>query len=139
MSDTENPPTPSVASVLPGAFLLTLTGGGGLFWVVTHTLPTVWPRWLFFFCLTLASTGIALPFAALLNRRFSPRSPVTHGILLRQAFWFGIYMDAAAWLQLGRVLTTSILLLLAVGLGVIEYLLRLRERARWKPREGRRP
>ncbi len=139
MSDTPELHSPSVASVLPASFLLTLTGGGGLFWVVTRTLPTVWPRWLFFFCLTLASTGIALPFAALLNRRFASSAPVTHGILLRQAFWFGFYMDAIAWLQLGRVLTTSVLLLLAVGLGVIEYLLRLRERARWKPRGGKRP
>ncbi len=131
--------SPRVVSVLPVAFILTFGGGMGLVWVVTQTLPTVWPRWLFFFCLTLAATGAALPFAALLNRRFSSASPASHGILLRQAFWFGLYMDILAWLQLGRVLTPSVMLLLAIGLGVIEYLLRLRERARWNPGGRREP
>jgi hypothetical protein len=45
----------------------------------------------------------------------------------------GIYFPILAWLQIGRVLTPAMALLLAVGFILIEWLLRLRERAQWKP------
>ncbi|RMF47058.1 MAG: hypothetical protein D6755_05720 [Anaerolineae bacterium] len=133
MSKPENQPVPSVVSVLPTAFFLTVPGCAGLFWVVTQTLPTLWPRWLFFFWLTITGSGITLPFVTLLNRRFGGTSPVSHGILLRQSLWGGLYLATLAWLQLGRVLTPSVMLLLAAGFFLIEFLLRVRERSRWQP------
>ena len=38
-----------------------------------------------------------------------------------------------AWLQIGRMLTLPLAVLLALGFLIIEYLLRLRERSQWKP------
>jgi hypothetical protein len=45
----------------------------------------------------------------------------------------GVYATTVAWLQLGRVLNVAIAVLLALGLAIIEWLLRLRERSQWKP------
>ncbi|GAB4535757.1 MAG: hypothetical protein Fur0018_26200 [Anaerolineales bacterium] len=136
MSRPSTSSSPSVAAVLPVAFFLAVPGCAGLFWVTMETLPTLWPRWLFFFFLTLTATGMALPLVALLNRRFAGHPPATHGVLLRQALWVGIYAPVAAWLQMGQVLTPGVLLLLALGFGTIEYLLRLRERSRWRMPSG---
>lgn len=126
-------PSPSVGAVLPAAIFMALVGYGGLFWLVQYTLPTVGPRWLFFFLFVLALTGTALPFTAFLNRRFASIPPASHGVILRQAIWVSIYVSALAWLQLGRVLNTAVALLLGAGLVIIEVLLRLRERSQWKP------
>lgn len=52
---------------------------------------------------------------------------------MREALWVGIYFPTLAWLQLGRVLTPALVLLLAIGFVAIEVLLRLRERSQWKP------
>jgi hypothetical protein len=52
---------------------------------------------------------------------------------LRQSLWIGIYGPTLAWLQIGRVLTVALTILLAIGLILIEVLLRLRERSQWKP------
>jgi hypothetical protein len=122
-----------VRSFLPAAFILALAGWGGLAALVIYTLPTVGPRWLFFFLSVLALTGTALPFVAFLNRRFPSSPPPKPGVVLRQALWVGVYGATLAWLQIGRVLTPSLALLLAAGLILIEWLLRLRERAQWKP------
>ena len=105
--------------------------------MVYLTLPTVGPRWLFFFMGVLALTGSALPFLAFLNRRFPSTPPATSGVILRQSLWVGIYGTTLAWLQIGRVLTLPMALVLAIGLVIIEWLMRLRERSQWKP-EGTR-
>ncbi len=81
----------------------------------------------------MALTGMALPVAAFLNRRFPSLPPPTPGVILRQAIWFGIYLPTLAWLQIGRMLTLPLAVLLALGFLMIEYLLRLRERSQWKP------
>jgi hypothetical protein len=125
--------SPSVISVLPGALILGGLGWAGLVWLVQFTLPTVGPRWLFFFLSVLALTGTALPFMAFLNRRFPSLPPATSGVILRQSLWVSIFFTTLAWLQLGRVLNASIGVLLGLGLAVIEWLLRLRERSQWKP------
>jgi hypothetical protein len=122
-----------VISVLPGALILGGLGWAGLVWLVQFTLPTVGPRWLFFFLSVLALTGTALPFMAFLNRRFPSLPPATSGVILRQSLWVSIFFTTLAWLQLGRVLNASIGVLLGLGLAVIEWLLRLRERSQWKP------
>ena len=101
--------------------------------MTTLTSPTGGTRWLFFFVSVLALTGTVLPAMAFLNRRFPSTPPPTHFVILRQAIWVGIYFPTLAWLQIGRVLTPSLALLLAIGLILIEWLLRMRERSQWKP------
>lgn len=125
--------TPPVKAFLPAAVILAVIGWGGLIYVFIFTLPTVGPRWLFFFLSVLAVTGTTLPVVAFLNRRFPSVPPATAPVVLRQALWMGIYIPTLAWLQIGRVLTPSMALLLLLGFILIEWLLRLRERSQWKP------
>jgi hypothetical protein len=125
--------SPSVKSFIPTAIILIVVGWGGLFYLFKNTLPTVGPRWLFFFLAVLALTGTILPAVAFLNRRFPSNPPATTGVIIRQSLWIGIYFPTLAWLQLGRTLTPALAILLAAGLLLIEVLLRLRERTRWNP------
>jgi len=125
--------TPSISSFLPTAFILAILGWGGLFLLIQNTIPTVGPRWLFFFLCVLALTGTALPIVAFLNRRFPTVPPTTPGIVIREGIWVGLYGATLAWLQLGRVLNLALAFLLAVGFIAIEILVRLRERSQWKP------
>jgi hypothetical protein len=126
------PAANSISAYLLAALLLAVIGWGGLFAVLLYTHPSGGTRWLFFFTLVLAVTGTLLPVIAFLNLRFStiPPAPV---IIIRQSLWFGVYAATLAWLQIGRVLSPMIALLLALGLIIIEWLLRLRERSQWKP------
>ncbi|MBN1148366.1 MAG: hypothetical protein JXA78_13995 [Anaerolineales bacterium] len=125
--------SPPVSNFLPAALILIILGWGGLYAIVMYTTPSGGTRWAFFFAGVLALTGVALPVVAFLNRRFPSVPPATSGVILRQAIWIGIYLPTLAWLRIGRVLTPSMALLLAVGLFLIEWLLRLRERSQWKP------
>ena len=129
--DSQQSPRPTM--FLPTAVILFVIGWGGLIFLVTSSLPTIGPRWLFYFLFFLALTGTALPFVAFLNRRFSSTSPASPGVILRQAILFGIYWATLAWLQSGRVLTVALVILLAFGVLLMEWLLRLRERSQWKP------
>jgi hypothetical protein len=122
--------------VLAGLFLA-ITGWGGLYGLVFYTLPTLGPRWLAFFFLTLALAGTALPVAAFLNRRFPSEVPTDGGTILRQALWVSLYGNILVWLQLGRVLNSALAGFLAVGFILIEFTIRLRERSRWEPNEAR--
>jgi hypothetical protein len=129
----ENQP-PSIRSVLPASILLAFVGWVGLFILITTIPPNDWrPLWLFFFMGVLAVTGLALPVIAFLNRRFPINPPATPNIVLRQSIWLGIYFPTLAWLRIGRVLTPLLALLLALGLLLIEGLLRFREHSQWKP------
>jgi len=116
-------------------FLLALIGWGGVFVVVFLTLPTLGPRWLFYFLLTIALAGTSLPFISYLHRRFPDEAPVSGSVILRQAIWVGIYGDLIVWLLPGGVLNPALALFLAAGFALIEFLLRLRERSQWRPRE----
>jgi hypothetical protein len=130
----ENQSTPvSVSSYLPAAAILMILGWGGLYATIVLTTPNGGTRWLFFFLLILAVTGTMLPLIAFLHRRFPSTPPVTHVVVIRQALWFGVFVATLAWLQIGRVLNPTLAMLLAVGLMIIEWLLRLRERSQWKP------
>jgi hypothetical protein len=122
-----------VRTFLPAAAILALVGWGGLAYIIFFTLPTVIPRWLFFFLAVLALTGTVLPGVAFLNRRFPSTPPPTNSVVLRQALWVGIYLPTLAWLQIGRVLNIAMVLLLALGIVLVEWLLRLREKSQWKP------
>jgi Co/Zn/Cd efflux system component len=120
-------------SFLPLAIILTVTGWLGLILVLRYTVPTLGPRWLFFFLGVLALTGPALPIVYFLNKRFPSDPPVEDMVILRQALWVGVFGSTVAWLQLGRVLTTALALILAGVFVLIEFLLRLFERSRWNP------
>lgn len=118
---------------LPLSIVLTLIGWGGLLLLVQSSLPTLGPRWLFFFLGVLALTGPALPIVYFLNLRFPSDPPVQDMVILRQALWIGVFGSTVAWLQLGRVLTMGLALILAGVFVLIEFLLRLLERSRWNP------
>lgn len=125
--------SPRVANFLPAALILFILGWGGLLALVIATLPTVGPRWLFFFLCVLAITGTVLPITAFLNRRFPSTPPPTAMVVVRQALWFALYGATLVWLQMGRVLNPALAILLAIGLGLIEFLLRMSEKSQWKP------
>jgi hypothetical protein len=122
--------------VLAGLFLA-ITGWGGLYGLVFYTLPTLGPRWLAFFFLTLALAGTSMPVIAFLNRRFPSEVPADGGTVLRQALWVSVYGSILVWLQMGRVLNSPLAGFLAMGFILIEFAIRLRERSRWEPNDAR--
>ena len=111
---------------------MAVVGWVGLIFLLFTTLPTVGPRWLFFFLSTLAITGTALPFVWLLHRRFSNNGYAPSSTLLREALLFTLYVEVLIWLQINRSLSLSLAILLALSLIGIEYLLRILERSRWR-------
>jgi len=115
------------------ALILIIVGWGGLYFIVTQTLPYVWPRWGFFVLSLMALTGTVLPIIYFFHIRFPDEIPAESHVIVRQAMWFGIYGATLAWLQLGRLVTVYVILSLAGGLLAIEYFIRLRERSHWKP------
>ena len=115
------------------SLLLLILGWGGLYFLVTQTLPYVWSRWGFFVLALMAVTGTFLPVVYFFHRRFPDDKPAEANVIVRQALWFGVYGATLAWLQLGRLVTVYVILGLAGGLIAIEYFTRLREKSRWKP------
>jgi hypothetical protein len=95
--------------------------------------PTVLPRWLFFFGWDLALTGLAMPVAWFFNLRFPSDPPAEPAVIVRQAIWVGVYGATLFWLQTVRLVTIWMVVGLALGVIAIEYLIRMRERSRWKP------
>ncbi|MBA4420199.1 MAG: hypothetical protein C0391_03540 [Anaerolinea sp.] len=124
---------PPFRSILPFSIFLAVTGWLGMVLVVLSTLPTLGPRWLFFFFIVLALTGTFLPLIFYLNIRFPSYSPIGIPVVIRQACWVGVYGGIIAWLQLGRILTTGLGVAIAIGLLVVEWLIRFREKNKWKP------
>ncbi|MBN2549235.1 MAG: hypothetical protein JXB15_08765 [Anaerolineales bacterium] len=125
--------SPPVRLFLPAALTLAILGWGSLSYLVIFTSPTGGTRWLFFFAAMLGITGLALPLVAFLNRRFPSVPAPTPPVIVRQAIWFGLYGLTLAWLRISRILTPSMALLLGIGLVIIEWLLRLREKSLWNP------
>ena len=118
---------------LPLSIVLTVIGLGGLLIIISSTVPTLGPRWFFFFLSVLGFTGPALPLVYYLNKRFPGNPPVEDMVIVRQALWVGVFASTAGWLQLGRVLSVGLILILAGVFVLIEFLLRLFERSRWNP------
>jgi len=116
-------------SLLISALILATAGWTGLLLLVMSTLPTVGPRWLFFFLFTLASTGTSLPFIWMLNRRLRPDSFASPAVLLRQSLMLTAYFELCLWLQVNRSLTLSLAMLLGMGLLAMEWLLGVLERS----------
>jgi hypothetical protein len=123
--------TPDHRGVFLTSVLMIVVGWGGLYQLVTTTLPLAFPRWLFFILLFMAVTGTALPFVRYLNMRFTPE-PIplpSGGVILRQSIWVGLFAVTCAWLQIPRVLNLPVAFFLGLSFVVIEVYLRLRERA----------
>ena len=120
-------------SLMVAAAFLAAVGWLGLLLLLNTTLPTIGPRWLFFFLLTQAATGTSVPFVWFLRRRFGGQA-APPAILLREALWVGLYASGCAWLQINRSLSLTVALFLALGLGVMEAFLLRVERSRWRPR-----
>jgi len=82
-------------------------------------------------------TGIALPLAFVLNKRFmagnrreSTESPAPQFLVtLRQAIGVGLWAAVCVWLQMNRSLGVAVALLVAVVLILLEMMLQLRTRA----------
>ncbi len=120
--------------LVPMLFLL-IIGWGGL-WLMLFIFdltPLVWARWGFFALWFMGLTGIGLPFAFFFNLRFPSHPPAEPNVIVRQSLWLGVYGSTLAWLQLGRLVTLWAWMGLAAGLIMVEYLIRLREQARWHP------
>jgi ABC-type Fe3+-siderophore transport system permease subunit len=129
----DNNRLPKFFGVLVISAFLAISGWLGLAAVVTFSVPELFPRWLFFFFLNLAFTGLAMPIMYFLHLRFPSEVPTEMGVLARQALWVGVYFDLLAWLQLGRVMQSWMAFLIAMGMFIIEMLLRWRERSQFKP------
>jgi hypothetical protein len=50
-------------------------------------------------------------------------------VLIREALWFGIFLDLLAWLQIGRIMTNLAILLIGGGLILLEVFIRMAENA----------
>ena len=125
--------SPPAKDFLFTAFFLALVGWIGLVAIVVRTLPTIGPRWLFFFLLVFAVTGSILPVTAFLNRRFPTTPPANRITVLREALLVGFFIATLTWLQLWRILTPALIVLLALGIGFVEWMIRLWEGSRWEP------
>lgn len=121
------------SSVLLTSVVLFAVGAVGLVILFNLTVPTLGPRWLMFFLITLAVSGLALPAAYFLNLRFPSSPPADASVLLREAIFAAIYVDLIVWLQFGKVLNFAIGLFILVGFALIEFLLRWREHSRFTP------
>jgi hypothetical protein len=115
------------------AIILAAFGWLGLILIMQQTLPTVGPRWLFFFCLMAAVTGTALPFVRLLRRRFSSDKNLKAAVVMRQSLWVAFFVTLCAWLAMNRSFSLPLAFLLGVGMVIIEWLIRLLERSAWRP------
>lgn len=109
-------------------------------WVVVISLLGDWPvtaeqdrRFLFFAGIWLGVSGVSMPLAWLLHRRFdSPDAGASwpsFGVLARQAVWAGVWVTACAWLQMHRTLNWAMALLLLLVFILLEALLLTRREA----------
>jgi len=119
--------------LMAGVIILAIVGWGGLALLFTFTVPTVWPRWLFFLLWVMALTALALPITQWLNARHDAPDAPELAVVVRQAVWVGVLGATLAWLQLGRLASLWLVIGLSAGLGGIEYFIRIRERAQRRP------
>jgi len=116
--------------LLIASVLMMLIGWGGLYQLVTTTLPRIGGElWLFFLLLMIAVTGTAIPFVRYFNVLLTPaHSEVpTGGVIVRQSVWVGLFAVACAWLQIPRALTVPLAIFIAILFLVVEIFLRTRE------------
>lgn len=124
---------------MPFAFagaVLFVIGMLGLVALVDFTVPTLGPRWLFFFFAGLAASGLGLTVFYFIHWRFPSGNVVPPMVIVREAIFAAVYVDLLIWLQLGRVLSIPLAVAIAFGLIVIEMAIRLTESSRFKADEA---
>jgi hypothetical protein len=126
-------PNSSFRPFIASTFSLFVIGWGCTAFAIFMLTPTVWARWLLFFGGSLGLTSLALPCTWFLNLRFPSDPPVGATVIVRQAIWVGVYGALLTWLQQERLVSLWAGLGLAAGLFAVEYLIRMRESARWQP------
>jgi hypothetical protein len=124
---------PPFGAALTTSIILSSIGWVGLLLLVVFTVPTLGPRWLLFFLVTLAFSGMALPVVHYLHRRFPGKPVATSVVMIREALLVGAYADILLWLQFGKVLNFALAILIAAGLIAMEVFMRIREKNRWTP------
>lgn len=132
-----NTPTPVTTSLPPdhigllvAAVVMMIIGWGGLYRLMTTTLPRIGGElWLFFILLLVAITGTAVPIVRYLNVRFTPMDVDVPpgGVIVRQSIWIGLFVVTCAWLQIPRALSLPLALFIILVLVVVEVFLRSRE------------
>ena len=125
--------SPPVKTILPISLILAIPGWIWLIYLVTQTVPELWNRWMFYVAFVMTITGSSLPVIAYLNRIIKPFGPATYEIAFREGIMIGLYSAIMLWLNKGQILTFGLALILAVGLILIELLIRLRNRSEWHP------
>jgi len=124
----KHPHLPPFGKIFLTGVVLFAVGGASLGYLVFYMEPHLGPRWLLYFFLTIAASGFALPITYFLQRR-TAKSPVPANVLVREAIFFAVFLDLVLWMQIGRIASNLIIFLLAVGLILLEFLLRLAEKA----------
>lgn len=82
----------------------------------------------FLAAMAVAVTGLTLPLAYYLNKRFG-QTPTQHFlVVLRQAMWIGLWFAVCTWLQMNRSLSWGVAILVATVPATIEILLQIRAR-----------
>jgi hypothetical protein len=77
----------------------------------------------------VAVTGLSLPLAYYLNKRFGRSGSQSFLVVLRQAMWVGIWVAFCVWLQINRSLGIGVAILVAGVLVTVEVLLQIRTKA----------
>jgi hypothetical protein len=130
MEESQSPP---IRSFFPLALMLAVPGWFWLIYLMTQTVPTLGNRWMFFVAAVLAVTGSSLPMIAYLNRIIKPFGPANYETVVRESTLLGLYSGILLWLNKGQVLSWGLTLILAVGVVLVELMLRLRSRSQWHP------
>ncbi len=107
--------------------LLALPSGAGLYYLVMYTQPYLRERWLFFLALFIFVAGVLLPFYALMNRYFFTARRINPPTVIREAIGTAMITDLLLWFQIGRVLTSTIIMICVGGFVLAELLWRGRE------------
>ena len=108
--------------------MLAIPSGAGLYYLVMYTQPYLRERWLFFLALFLFICGIMLPSYALMTRYFFTWRRINPPTVVREAIGTAMIAVLLLWFQMGRVLTSTIIMI-CVGGGVLAEIL-------WRAREA---
>ena len=124
---------PTARTVLPISLILAVPGWIWLIYLVTQTLPDLGSRWMFFAAVMIAVAGSSIPIIAYLNRIIKPFGPATYETIVREGILVGLYAGILLWLNKGQILNFGVAIILAVGMLLVEILLRIRNRSQWHP------
>jgi len=129
LSRTTSLPSDHVG-VLIASVIMMIIGWGGMYQLITSSLPRIGGElWMFFMLLQITVTGTVIPFIRYVNVRFTPHDIEVPpgGVIVRQSTWVGLYAVMCAWLQIPRVLNVPVAALIALIFIILEVFLRSRE------------